>query len=49
MNIHLVVVRPFAGLARGEIIVDTTRISAILASEHAANVVRVISDIRKGV
>ena len=48
MDIHLVVVRPFADLARGDIISDRTRVAAILKGEHAANVVRVISPVRKG-
>ncbi len=43
MNIHLVVVRPFAGLARGDIVAETTRIAEILKSEHARNVVRVVN------
>ena len=41
MELHLVVVRPFAGFSRGDIITDTTRISLILKSEHAHAVVRV--------
>jgi hypothetical protein len=41
MDMHLVVVRPFGGLARGEPITDAARIAAILNSEHAADVVRV--------
>ena len=41
MTVHLVVVRPFAGLARGDAITDPSRVAAILASEHAADVVRV--------
>ncbi|HUB47013.1 MAG TPA: hypothetical protein VMB73_18685 [Acetobacteraceae bacterium] len=41
MEMHLVVVKPFDGLARGDIIKDETRISAILSSEHARSVVRV--------
>jgi len=41
MEMHLVVVKPFDGLARGDIITDPTRISAILSSEHARFVVRV--------
>jgi hypothetical protein len=38
---HLVVVKPFASFARGDIITDAARITAILNSEHARNVVRV--------
>lgn len=41
MDMHLVVVRSFGGLARGDAITDAARIAAILNSEHAANVVRV--------
>jgi len=41
MTVHLVVVRPFAGLARGDAITDPSRITAVLAGEHAADVVRV--------
>ena len=48
MDMHLVVVRPFAGLARGDIISDRTRVAAILTSEHAVNVVRVGTPVRKG-
>ena len=35
MDMHLVVVKPFAGLARGDIVTDTIRINEILNSEHA--------------
>jgi hypothetical protein len=41
MDMHLVVVRPFDGLARGAMITDPARIAAILKSEHAHHVVRV--------
>jgi hypothetical protein len=41
MDMHLVVVRPFDGLARGEAVLDRARITDILSSEHAADVVRV--------
>ena len=43
MNIRLVVVRPFAGFARGEIVADPARITQILKSEHAHCVVRISS------
>ena len=43
MEMHLVVVRPFDGLARGDIIVDPARVSTILTSERAHFVVRVAS------
>ena len=41
MDMHLVVVRPFGGLARGDVIADPQRIARILKGEHAACVVRV--------
>ena len=41
MELHLVVVRPFGGFSRGDIITDAARISQILMSEHAHAVVRV--------
>jgi hypothetical protein len=47
MTINLVVVRPFGGFARGDAITDAIRIAAILKSEHATNVVRVIAPTRK--
>ncbi|WP_174247813.1 hypothetical protein [Acidisoma sp. S159] len=37
----LVVVKPFAGLARGDVITDKDRIDAILKGENALHVVRV--------
>jgi hypothetical protein len=37
----LVVVKPFAGLARGDAITDKDRIDAILKGENALHVVRV--------
>jgi hypothetical protein len=48
MDMHLVVVRPFGGLARGDIITDTDRIGEILSSEHARWVVRVGMPANKG-
>jgi hypothetical protein len=41
MEIHLVVVRPFGGFSRGDVISDPARITSILGSEHARFVVRV--------
>ena len=41
MDMHLVVVRPFADLGRGDIVTDRARVAEILASEHASYVVRV--------
>ena len=43
MDMHLVVVRPFAGLARGDVVADAERVSEILKSEHASDVVRVMT------
>ncbi len=43
MTTHLVVVRPFGGLARGDLVLDETRVRDILASENAAHVVRVVA------
>ena len=43
MTTHLVVVRPFGGLARGDLVQDEARMSGILASENAAHVVRVVA------
>ncbi len=43
MEMHLVVVRPFAGFARGDAVTDASRIAEILKSEHARNVVRVVA------
>jgi hypothetical protein len=39
----LVVVKPFAGLARGDVITDKDRIDALLKGENALHVVRVAS------
>ena len=47
MEIQLVVVRPFAGFARGDMIADATRINDILKSEHAHSVVRVAKSAAK--
>ncbi len=41
MEIHLVVVRPFDGLSRGDLVTDPARITTILSSERAHYVVRV--------
>jgi len=43
MQFHLVVVKPFSGLHRGDVVADPEHMSAILQSEHAAFVVRVAS------
>lgn len=42
MDIHLVVVRPFGGLARGDVVAETAQIAELLNSEHAGDVVRVL-------
>jgi hypothetical protein len=43
MNIQLIVVRPFDGLARGDTVTDPARIAQILTSEWAHSVVRVLA------
>lgn len=48
MNVHLVVVRPFAGLSRGDVVTDSVRVTQILSSEHARYVVRVVTPAKKG-
>ncbi|GAN76361.1 hypothetical protein [Acidisphaera rubrifaciens] len=39
MTTQLIVVRPFGGLARGAAVTDPAKIRAILAGEHALDVV----------
>lgn len=46
MEMHLVVVRPFGGLARGDTVTDAAQIADILHSEHARDVVRVVAPMR---
>ena len=41
MDMHLVVVKPFDGFTRGDIITDPPRIAQVMAGEHAHAVVRV--------
>ena len=41
MSMQLVVVRPFGAHSRGDVVTDPGQIAKILASESAANVVRV--------
>lgn len=48
MNMHLVVVRPFANLARGDVVAAEARIAEILKSEHAHDVVRVVAPAKEG-
>jgi hypothetical protein len=49
MDMHLVVVRSFGDLARGDVVADATRITDILNSEHVRCVVRVTPPTNKGV
>lgn len=49
MGMHLVVVRPFEGLSRGDLITDSARIAVILSSERAHYVVRVAARMPGGV
>jgi hypothetical protein len=48
MNIHLIVVRSFNGLTRGDTVTDPARIAKILNSEWAHSVVRVLAAPVKG-
>lgn len=48
MDIHLIVVKPFRNLVRGDIIIDKAQIHEILGSEHATYVVRVAAQPAKG-
>lgn len=41
---HLVVVRPFDGLSRGDVVIDPARVTDILRSERAYSVVRVAAN-----
>jgi hypothetical protein len=47
MEIQLVVVKPFAGFARGDMIADATRINEVLKGENAHSVVRVAKSTAK--
>jgi hypothetical protein len=47
MDMHLVVVRPFGGFARGDVVTDTSHIAEILKSEHAYDVVRVTNSVKE--
>ncbi len=49
MQVHLVVVKPFAALTRGDIVTDPDRIAEILKGQHASMVVRVAAPANKGV
>lgn len=48
MDIHLIVIKPFRNLVRGDIITDKTQIHQILGSEHTKYVVRVTAHPAKG-
>jgi hypothetical protein len=48
MQVHLVVMKPFAALNRGDIVTDPVRIAEILKGEHAPQVVRVTAPANKG-
>ncbi len=48
MDMHLVVVRPFGGLVRGDVITEPARIAEVMNSEHARFVVRVAASADKG-
>ncbi len=48
MDLQLVVVKPFEGLARGDIVTDTARVNEILNGEHARCVVRVVVPANRG-
>ncbi|MCF3945301.1 hypothetical protein AiwAL_04705 [Acidiphilium sp. AL] len=41
MTIKLVVVKPFRGFTRGDVITDNAKIASVLAEGHAQSVVRV--------
>jgi hypothetical protein len=47
MDMHLVVVKPFSGFARGDVVTDKAQIAEILRSEQAAHVVRVNTPLQK--
>lgn len=44
MTVKLVVVKPFGGFRRGDVIADQAKIAAVLASGRAASVVRVTAE-----
>jgi hypothetical protein len=45
MTLHLVVTKPFLGYVRGDVIADSAKISAILASDYKKSVTRVGSPV----
>ena len=48
MEHHLIVIKPFLDLIRGDFITETTRIDQILASEYRRFVTRVAAPTKKG-
>lgn len=44
MTVKLVVVKPFGGFRRGDVITDEAKISTVLASGQAQSVVRVMAE-----
>lgn len=48
MQVHLVVIKPFASFSRGDIVTDAERVAEILKSEHAQRVVRVAAPANEG-
>ena len=48
MDIHLVVVKPFGGFSRGDVIADATRMNEILKSDRVSCVVRVMTARKEG-
>lgn len=47
MDIHLVVVRPFGQLVRGDVVTEAARIAEVLSGEHAHSVVRVLASAKE--
>lgn len=43
MTVKLVVVKPFPGFNRGDVITDEAKISAVMTAGHAQSVVRVMA------
>lgn len=44
MTIELVVVKPFGGFKRGDVISDPAKMAQVLAEGHAQSVVRVLAE-----
>lgn len=44
MTTRLVVVKPFAGFKRGDVVADEAKIVAVLAQGHAQSVVHVMAE-----